>query len=138
MNSNSTPVIIDDLNKNQIEPDKLIDGFTWYVDNNKLEILFEFFAKYVRKIYGDRYLKSVIKNQAGISLLDIITPSDISYMICLIKNSKDVWSQVDDNADLSTKKVRPLFTSGEGKKRTFGHTTWNKTGLAYFKGGVDT
>jgi hypothetical protein len=48
-----------------------------------------------------------------------------------------VWSQADDDADLSTK-VRPLFTSGEGKKRTSGETTWNKTGLAYFKGGVDT
>lgn len=107
------------------------------MDNNKLEILFEFFAKYVRKIYGDRYLKSVIKNQAGISLLDIITPSDISYVICLIKNSKVVWSQADDDADLSTK-VRPLFTSGEGKKRTLGDTTWNKTGLGFFKGGVDT
>ena len=128
MNSNSTPVItIDDPNKDQIEPDKLIDGLTWYVELDKLEILFEFFAKYVCKIYGDRYLKSVIKNQAGVSLLDIITPSDISYMICLIKNSKDVWRQANDDTDLSSKKVRPLFTSGEGKKRTFGDTTWNKT-----------
>ncbi len=55
MNSNSTPVIIDDPNKDQIEPDKLIDGLTWYVEFNRLEILFEFFAKYVRKIYGDRW-----------------------------------------------------------------------------------
>ncbi len=129
MNSNSTPVIIDDPNKDQIEPDKLIDRLTWCVE---FDILFEFFALYVRKIYGDRYLKSVIKNQAGVSLLDIITPSDISYMICLIKNSKDVWRQANDDTDLSSKKVRPLFTSGEGKKRTFGDTTWNKTGLAYF------
>jgi len=130
-------LIIDDPNKNSIDPDKLIDGLNWYVDNNRLEILFEFFAKYVRKIYGDRYLKSVIKSTVGLSLLDVITPSDISYVTCLIKNSKNVWSQADDDADLSTK-VRPLFTSGEGKKRTLGDTTWNKTGLAYFKGGVDT
>ncbi len=32
----------------------MIDGLTWYVEFDKLEILFEFFAKYVRKIYGDR------------------------------------------------------------------------------------
>ncbi len=79
----------------------------------------------------------MIKNNAGISLLDIITPSDILYMICLIKNSKDVWSQANDDPDLS-KKVRPLFTSGKGRKRTFGDTTWNKTGLAHYKHGVDT
>lgn len=115
----------------------MIDGLTWYVDNNRLDILFEFFAKYVRKIYGDRYLKSMIKRTVGLSLMDVITPSDIAYVICLFKNSQNVWGQVDDVADRSTK-VKPLFTSGEGKKRTSGDTTWNKAGLAYFKGGVDT
>ncbi len=83
MNSNSTPVIIDDRNKDQIEPDKLIDGLTWYVEFNKLEIIFEVLAKYVSKIYGGQYLKCLIKNQAGVSLLDIITLSDISYTLCL-------------------------------------------------------
>ncbi len=47
----------------------------------------------------------MIKYQVGVSLLDIITPSDISYMICLIKNSKDVWSQANDDAELGNKKV---------------------------------
>ena len=131
------PLLLDDPNKNNIDPDKMIEGFIWYLENDRLDILFEFFAKYVRKIHGDRYLKSVIKNNAGISLLDIITPSDVSYMICLIKNSKDVWSQAIDDDEDNSKKVRSLFTSGEGKKRTFGDTTWNKEGLAYFQHGVD-
>ena len=29
-------------------------------------------------------------------------------------------------------KAKPLFTSGEGKKRSFGKTTWSKEGLQYF------
>ena len=29
-------------------------------------------------------------------------------------------------------KVKPLFTSGEGQKRSFGKTTWSKEGLKYF------
>ena len=31
-----------------------------------------------------------------------------------------------------TKKLRPLFTSGEGKKRTFGISTWNDQGKEFF------
>ncbi len=35
-----------------------------------------------------------------------------------------------DNGKIKTKK--PLFTAGEGAKRTFGKSTWNKEGLKYF------
>jgi hypothetical protein len=31
-----------------------------------------------------------------------------------------------------TKKLQPMFTSGEGKKRTFGITTWNDQGKEFF------
>ena len=33
----------------------------------------------------------------------------------------------------TTKKLRPLFTAGQGTKRTFGITTWNDKGKEYFK-----
>jgi hypothetical protein len=102
-----------------------------------LETVFDFIARYVRKIHGDRYLKGMIRNNPGVSLMDIITPSDIAYTICLIKNSKDVWCQYEDDEGRKDKKVKPVFTTGEGKKRTFGDTTWNKTGLAYFKRGQE-
>jgi hypothetical protein len=29
-------------------------------------------------------------------------------------------------------KAKPLFTSGEDQKRSFGKTTWSKEGLKYF------
>jgi hypothetical protein len=35
-----------------------------------------------------------------------------------------------DDGKIKTKK--PLFTTGEGAKRTFGKLTWNKEGLKYF------
>ena len=34
--------------------------------------------------------------------------------------------------DEPTKKARPLFTSGMGKKRQFGVSLWNKAGLEYY------
>ncbi len=34
--------------------------------------------------------------------------------------------------DEPKKKVRPLFTSGTGKKRSFGVSLWNKAGLEYY------
>ena len=54
---------------------------------------------------------------------------DVSYVISLIKNSKEVWSQavsngtnVDDTAggEEGEKKAKPKFTMGEGKKRQCG------------------
>lgn len=135
----------EDEHRNRINPDVLITGIEFFDDNDKLDVVMEFIAKYVRKVYGDRFLKKTLQAEPGTSFVDIITASDIAYIISLIKNSQKVWTQSKDNskslnededvAKKNTKTVRPLFTSGEGKKRTFGETVWSKKGLAYFKSG---
>ncbi len=57
-------------------------------------------------------------------------------MLALIKNGKGVWDQdVRMVANLhggGVKKLRPLFTSGKGKKRLFGNSVWTREGLEYF------
>ena len=70
----------------------------------------------------------------------MITPSDIAYVIAVIKNGQEMWDQEitllaqndDMGEDEPTKKARPLFTSGMGKKRLFGVSLWNKAGLEYY------
>lgn len=91
-----------------------------------------FLATYVRTMHADRYYKNVLSLHPGATYLDIITPSDIAYTCALIRNSSHVWAmKLDDSAE-TDKSVKPLFTSGQGKKRTFGVTTWNKAGMDYF------
>ena len=70
----------------------------------------------------------------------MITPSDIAYVISVIKNGQDMWDQEmtllarnDDLVEVEpTKKARPLFTHGMGQKRLFGVSLWNKDGLEYY------
>jgi hypothetical protein len=50
-----------------------------------------------------------------------VTPSDIAYILSLIKNGKDMWDQTKKcKESLETrheKKAKPLFSTGEGKRR---------------------
>ncbi len=76
---------------------------------------------------------------AGRSFLDIIGPSDIAYIASIIKNSKGMWNQYIQMQELGEeanknpeKKLKPLFTSGSGQKRTQGKSLWNLEGMKYF------
>jgi hypothetical protein len=76
---------------------------------------------------------------AGRSFLNIIGPSDITYIVSTIKNSKGMWDQDIRMQELSEeakenpeKKSKPLFTSGSGQKRTQGKSLWNLDGMKYF------
>lgn len=105
----------------------------------KLDSVCEFLAKYVRKLHSDHHLKNVLSTEHGTIFLDLIGPSDVSYIITLIKNSHLVWLQPpqseEDAAQEKKKRLKPIFTAGEGKKRVFGETTWSKTGKQYYEYG---
>jgi hypothetical protein len=96
--------------------------------------LMEFLARYVRKVHSDRYIKNALKQDPGTSFLDIICPSDIAYVICLLINSHEIWIDAlnnknkDGNKQGKKEKKKPLFTAGEGKKRVFGECMWNEDG----------
>jgi hypothetical protein len=73
------------------------------------------------------------------SFLNIIEPSDIAYIVSIIKNSKGRWDQDTQMRQLGEeakenpeKKLKPLFTSGSGQKRTQGESLWNLEGMKYF------
>lgn len=143
--------ILDDPNRATLDPDKLARGVAPFLRENKncktaCRPLYDFFVRYVRKLHSDQYLKTTLKNNPGKSFLDVIGPSDVAYVIALLKNSVDVWKRDwgEDNTediaeiaeqDTQTKKTapKPLFTRGEKVKRKFGRTAWSEEGMEYYK-----
>ncbi len=61
--------------------------------SNLLDQIFNLIARYVQKVHSDEHICTVICYSAGKSFLDIIGPSDIAYIILIIKNSKGMWDQ---------------------------------------------
>ncbi len=87
---------------------------------------------------SDQWIMKMLKSCLGASIYRIITPSDIAYVILLVKNGQEMWGleigvagNREKGDDEPKKKARPLFTSGMGKKRLFGVSLWNKAGLEY-------
>ncbi len=61
--------------------------------SNLLDQIFNLIARYVQKVHSDEHIRKVIRYSAGRSFLDVIGPSDIVYIVLIIKNSKDTWDQ---------------------------------------------
>ena len=83
----------DDKDRKSVNPDKLKDGLQDFESDNENEVLYMFLAKYVRKMHLDSEIKRELKSNEGMSFLDLITPSDIAFVICIIKNARHVWDQ---------------------------------------------
>jgi hypothetical protein len=130
----------DDKKWDDIDPDKLKNGITDYPSPEEKEILYMFFARYVRKAHSDSAIKSELRNNEGLLFVDIISPSDIAFVISVIKNGRDVWDQKIRMKELGAAvhgkrevKVRPLFTEGTGKKKEQGKSLWSDEEMKYYK-----
>jgi len=115
----------------------LQEGIDGFLEENSFDEIFEFVAIYVRRMYSDAHLRKNMKKFVNKTFLEMITPSDIAYVLSLIKNSQEVWEQNKRCVENShkaggEKKLRPIFTSGKGKKRVFGENVWTREGLEYF------
>ncbi len=55
--------------------------------------MYKFFARYVRRVYSDSDIKTDLKNTKGLSFIDKITPSDVAFVISVLKNGREVWDQ---------------------------------------------
>ena len=132
-----------DPNKTRLFPDELQEGIEKFIKDGSLHRVYEFFCHYVRRLYSDAWLTKKLKKYPERSFFQILTPSDIAYIISLVKNGKAMWDQemdaVAENQDDEgegevkvKKKARPLFTSGMGKMRSFGVSLWNRVGLEYY------
>ncbi len=128
-----------DPGREMLDPDVLGKMVKIEQCSNLLTRIFNLIARYVRKVHSDEHIRKLICYSAGRSFLDIIQPSDIAYIISMIKNSKGMWEQDIQVQELGAeamenpeKKLKPLFTSGSGEKRTQGKSLWNLKGMKYF------
>ncbi len=61
--------------------------------SNLLNQIFNLITRYVRTVNSDEHIRKAICYSAGRSFLDIIGPSDIAYIVSIIKNSKGMSDQ---------------------------------------------
>jgi hypothetical protein len=144
----SNKYIEDNINRGLVNLGCLIVGAEMFeaLRGGPIDLICDFLARCVWKLYSNLYIKTKL-SKLGLSFLDHISPSDITYVITLIENSKEVWCQAisdgtnDDTAggeEGEKKAPKPRFTSWEGKKRrVFGETVWNKAGRLFFQQGVE-
>ena len=132
-------------NRKNINPDKLGMLDITGAEEADIDGLFDFFARYVRKVHSDEFIRKNLKLFKGTSFIDVIGPNDIAYVIAVFKNSQQMWDQDirmpesgKDAMGNPEKKIRPNFTSGSGQKRAKGKTLWNKEGMRYFRNAEKT
>ena len=132
-------------NRKNINPDKLGMLDITGAEEADIDGLFDFFARYVRKVHSDEFIRKNLKLFKGTSFIDVIGPNDIAYVIAVFKNSQKMWDQDirmpesgKDAMGNPEKKIRPNFTSGSGQKRAKGKTLWNKEGMRYFRNAEKT
>ncbi len=85
--------ITEDNNRDKIDPDKLMNGLDHYASSSNKTELYKFLARYARKVYPDTDIKKDLKNNEGFLFIDRITPSDIAFVISILKNGCNVWDQ---------------------------------------------
>jgi hypothetical protein len=132
--------ITEDNNRVKIDLDKLRNGLDHYTSSSNKAELYKFLARYVRKVYPDIDTKKDLKNNEGFLFIDRITPSDIAFVLSILKNGCNVWDQTINMKQLGAAvhgewetRLQPLFTGGKGKKKEQGMSLWSVEGLKYFK-----
>jgi hypothetical protein len=79
-------------------------------------LVYDFMCTYVQRIKPNvKWKKLLMKNPVS-SFFRAITPSNIVYVLEIIKNGKDMWDQAKNSRTSPKKKERPLFGTGEGKR----------------------
>jgi hypothetical protein len=84
---------IGDNNRGSVDSDMLKEGMKNYMNSMAWVYLYKFIARYVRKVHPDSIITQDLSKIVGVSFINMITPSDIAYVICLVKNGKDLWDQ---------------------------------------------
>ena len=116
-----------DPNKNQIDPDALGSMDVLQAKDADIDSMLDFIARYVRKVHTDKYIRSSMKTMPGQMFLEFIGPSNIAYLLAVFKNGQVVWDQEIQirDGEPAQKKLKPLFSTGDGKKREVGKSLWN-------------
>jgi len=79
-----------DPNRENINPDELGMLDITGADEADNHGLFDFFARYVRKV-PDEFICKTLKLGKGTSFIEVIGPNNIAYVIAVFKNSQEMW-----------------------------------------------
>jgi hypothetical protein len=139
MTENLFFLLTGDPGRQTFDPDLLGELVKIEQGSDLLDQIFDLVARYVQKVPSSEHICKKICYYTGRSFLDVIGPSDIAYIVSIIKNSKDMWDQDIQMQELGAeavgnpeKKLKPFFTSGSGQKRTQGKSLWNIDSMKYF------
>ena len=117
-------------------PDALTGGFSQYRELKTEYIFYNFVCTNVRRMQPDVKWRKRMKQNAGRPFFCMITSSNIAYVCAIIKSGKDMWDQAKrlmNDLDSEPKtKAKPLFSTGEGKKREIGKSVWNMEDLEFY------
>ncbi len=67
-----------------------MNGLDSFTSSAERVLLYNFLARYVRKVYPDTEIMRDLKNNEGMLFIDKITPSFIAFIISVIKNGRNV------------------------------------------------
>ncbi len=70
--------------------DELVEGIKEYMNSNTLHVVYEFMTIYVQRIYPDAVWKCKMEQSPNIVFFLMVTPSNIAYVISLVKNGKSL------------------------------------------------
>ena len=118
-----------------VDPGPLSEGFARYAESDMEHFVFEFLLNYVRRMKSDLDWKKLLKKNPEKPFVLFVTPSDIAFILSLIKNGMKMWDQAkgqEDNPTERESKAQPLFTKGEGQKRESGMSVWSNEGLNFY------
>ena len=119
-----------------VSTDDMVGGFGNLGSLENEERFYDFICTYVKRIRPDVKWRKMMKQTTAYPVFSFITPSDIAYVIALIVNGREVWDQakrlMKDPDAQPEKKEKPLFSTGEGKKRESGKSVWNNHGLEFY------
>ena len=82
--------VTEDNNRVKIDPDKLRNGLDHYPSSSNKAELYKFLARYVRKVYPDTDIKNDLKKNEGFLFIDRMTPSDIAFVVSILKNGNNI------------------------------------------------
>jgi hypothetical protein len=69
-------------------PDEQAEGIEEYMNSNTLHVVYEFMTTDVQRIYPDAVWKHKMEQSPNIVFFQMVTSSDIAYVILLVKNGK--------------------------------------------------
>jgi hypothetical protein len=80
-------------NRKKFNPDNFTDDIKQLRNADNRDEFFFFIAHYVRKVFSDNKIVQQLRNTPGSSFLDLITTSDIAYVLTIVKNGRGMWDE---------------------------------------------